>query len=52
MTDKKMKKNAVIGKLLKVLKYFSLIFFSFVSVLPVVSCVITALKSEEEYNPM
>ena len=50
MTDKKMKKNAVIGKLLKVLKYFSLIFFSFVSVLPVVSCVITALKSEEEYN--
>ncbi len=45
-----MKKNAVIGKLLKVLKYFSLIFFSFVSVLPVVSCVITALKSEEEYN--
>lgn len=32
------------------LKYFSLVFFSFVAVLPIVSCVITAFKTEEEYN--
>lgn len=32
------------------LKYLSLVFFSFVAVLPVVSCVITAFKSEEEYQ--
>lgn len=31
-------------------KYLSLVFFSFVAVLPVVSCVITAFKSEEEYQ--
>lgn len=33
-----------------IVKYFSLIFFSFVAVLPVVSCVITAFKPEKEYN--
>ena len=33
-----------------VVKYLSLVFFSFVAVLPVVSCVITAFKSEEEYQ--
>lgn len=33
-----------------VLKYLSLAFFSFMAVLPVVSCVITAFKSEEEYQ--
>lgn len=33
-----------------VLKYFSLLFFSFAAVLPVVSCVITAFKTEKEYN--
>lgn len=32
------------------LKYFSLVFFSFVAVLPIVSCVITAFKSEAEYQ--
>ena len=32
------------------LKYFSLVFFSFVAVLPIVSCVITAFKTDEEYN--
>ena len=32
------------------LKYLSLVFFSFVAVLPIVSCVITAFKTEEEYN--
>lgn len=31
------------------LKYFSLVFFSFVAVLPVVSCVVTAFKTDEEY---
>ena len=33
-----------------ILKYIVLIFFSFVAVLPVASCVITAFKTEEEYN--
>ena len=31
-------------------EYFSLIFFSFVALLPVVSCVITAFKTETEYQ--
>ena len=31
-------------------QYFSLIFFSFVALLPVVSCVITAFKTEAEYQ--
>lgn len=35
---------------LTILKYLSLIFFSFVAVLPVVSCVITAFKTEKEYQ--
>lgn len=36
--------------ILTFLKYFSLVFFSFWSVLPVVSCVITAFKTDEEYQ--
>ena len=32
------------------LKYLSLVFFSFVAVLPVISCVITAFKSDTEYQ--
>lgn len=32
------------------IEYFSLIFFSFVALLPVVSCVITAFKTETEYQ--
>ncbi len=36
--------------LLVFLKYFSLIFFSFIAILPVVSCVITAFKTAEEYQ--
>ena len=36
--------------LLTFLKYFSLVFFSFIAVLPVVSCVITAFKTTEEYQ--
>lgn len=31
-------------------KYFSLVFFSFVALLPIVSCVITAFKTEAEYG--
>ncbi len=37
------------GAVLTFLKYFSLVFFSFVALLPVVSCVITAFKTETEY---
>ncbi len=36
--------------LLVFLKYFSLLFFSFIAILPVVSCVITAFKTTEEYQ--
>lgn len=32
------------------LKYLSLVFFSFVAVLPIISCVITAFKTKEEYQ--
>lgn len=40
-----------IGKYVLVfLKYFSLVFFSFVAILPVVSCVITAFKTDTEYQ--
>ncbi|MCR5291547.1 MAG: carbohydrate ABC transporter permease [Eubacterium sp.] len=33
-----------------ILKYIVLVFFSFVAILPVASCVITAFKTEEEYS--
>lgn len=36
--------------ILTFLKYLSLAFFSFVAVLPIISCVITAFKTEEEYK--
>lgn len=40
-----------IGKYVVIfLKYFSLVFFSFVAVLPIVSCVVTAFKTETEYQ--
>ena len=40
-----------IGKIiLVILKYFSLVFFSFISLLPIVSCVITAFKTDTEYQ--
>lgn len=32
------------------IKYFSMVFFSFVSLLPIVSCVITAFKTDTEYQ--
>ena len=44
MEDKKKQRIVIIF-----LKYLSLVFFSFVAVLPIVSCVITAFKTEEEY---
>ena len=31
-------------------KYFSVVFFSFIALLPIVSCVITALKTKTEYE--
>ena len=34
----------------EIIKYLSLAFFSFVAVIPVVSCVITAFKTNEEYQ--
>ncbi len=40
-----------IGKyVLIILKYFSLVFFSFVAILPIISCVITAFKTDIEYQ--
>lgn len=40
-----------IGKyVIIILKYFSLVFFSFVAVLPIISCVITAFKTDTEYQ--
>ncbi len=46
----KIKHRSVGGWIWVVVKYFSLIFFSFCAVLPVVSCVITAFKSDAEYQ--
>lgn len=40
-----------IGKYVLIfLKYFSLVFFSFVAILPIISCVITAFKTDFEYQ--
>ena len=36
--------------ILTALKYLSLVFFSFVAVLPIVSCVVTAFKTDVEYQ--
>ena len=33
-----------------VVKYVSLVFFSLVSLLPIISCVITAFKTKQEYQ--
>ncbi|MBO6284237.1 MAG: carbohydrate ABC transporter permease [Pseudobutyrivibrio sp.] len=46
----KRKHLTIQATILLVLKYFSLIFFGFVAVIPVVSCVITAFKTSEEYQ--
>lgn len=46
-----MKKEINASKIIwTIIKYLSLVFFSFVAVLPVVSCVITAFKTETEYQ--
>lgn len=46
-----MKTMAYVKKgLINFVKYFSLVFFAFVAVLPVVSCVITAFKTDTEYQ--
>lgn len=42
--------SKIIRTVLTVLKYISLVFFSFCAVLPVVSCVITAFKTDTEYQ--
>ena len=42
--------NKIGRGLLTILKYLSLIFFSFVAVIPVVSCFITAFKTDTEYQ--
>ena len=48
---KKTNKQAIAGKIIwMVIQYVSLLFFSFVAVLPVVSCVITAFKTDTEYQ--
>ncbi len=45
------KKHYSVGQIVWiVVKYFSLIFFSFVAVVPIISCVITAFKTETEYR--
>ena len=33
-----------------VVKYVSLVFFSLISVVPIISCVITAFKTKQEYQ--
>lgn len=46
-----MKEHKSIGCYIRtVLKYISLLFFSFFAVLPIVSCVITAFKTDTEYR--
>lgn len=48
-----MKSNtqAIIGKIIwLIIQYVSLLFFSFVAIIPVVSCVITAFKTDAEYQ--
>ncbi len=48
---KKTNEQARAGKILWIIiEYVSLIFFSFVAVIPVVSCVITAFKTDAEYQ--
>lgn len=45
-----MNANKLKNILFKVIQYFSLIFFSVIALLPVVSCVITAFKTDTEYQ--
>lgn len=48
---KKNRKHYSIGAVIwGIVKYVSLIFFSLVAVVPIISCVITAFKTESEYQ--
>ena len=40
----------IILRVLTALKYLSLVFFSFVAILPIISCVVTAFKTDAEYQ--
>lgn len=49
--QKKRRKQYSLGFIIwTIVKYASLLFFGFVAVIPIVSCVITALKTEAEYK--
>jgi ABC-type glycerol-3-phosphate transport system permease component len=51
MNKNKRRKHYTIGAIIwGIVKYVSLIFFAFVAVIPIVSCVITAFKTEAEYK--
>ena len=46
-----MKRSMKVGDILwTCVKYFSLVFFGFWAVIPIVSCVITAFKTDAEYQ--
>ena len=48
---KKRKKHYSAGQIIwTIVKYVSLLFFAFAALIPIVSCVITAFKTEEEYK--
>lgn len=50
-TVKKRRKHYSAGQIIwTIVKYVSLVFFAIVALLPIVSCVITAFKTEEEYK--
>lgn len=51
MSNRKRRKHYSVKQcIISFLKYFSLIFITFWMLLPIVSCVITAFKSTQEYN--
>ena len=51
MNKNKRRKHYTIGAIIwGIVKYVSLVFFAFVAVIPIVSCVITAFKTEAEYK--
>lgn len=51
MKARKRRKHYTIGNIVwGIVKYVSLIFFAFVAVVPIVSCVTTAFKTEAEYK--
>lgn len=51
MSKNKRRKHYTVGAVIwGIIKYVSLIFFAFIAVIPIVSCVITAFKTEAEYK--